>query len=801
MTKNKSKKSGTKKRKTKSILKFLWGLFGVFMLMSVVIFFLITKGYIGYMPPIEELENPKSKYASEIYSDDGEVMGRYYQSKANRIYVSYEEISPYLINALIATEDIRYVSHSGIDPIALIRAGVKTVVLRQKSAGGGSTITQQLAKQLYSPNAENLTERVLQKPIEWVISVSLERNYTKEEIINMYLNQFDFLYNAVGIQSAAHVYFGTKPDKLTIEQAATLIGMCKNPSYYNPVRRNEITRNRRNVVLEQMYKNRHKLTEFNNNTQYLINTQQELDSLKNIPLVIDFHKVDHKDGIATYFREYLRVIMTAQEPKRSNYQDWQDQKYYEDSLAWKTNALYGWCAKNNYNIYTDGLKIYTTINSRMQGYAEEAVKEHLAGTMQPAFFKEKKGKSYAPFSRNTTKAEVDTIMARAMRQSDRYRNMKKAGYSETEIRNAFNARTDMQVFTWNGITDTTLTPMDSIRYYKHYLRTGFMAMDPANGYVKAYVGGPDMRYFQYDMVNTGRRQVGSTIKPYLYTFAMIEGWTPCDLVQNIAHQITLSNGKVWAPKNGSKARYGEMVTLKWGLAQSNNWISAFLMKNLSPNQFVNLLHDFGVKNRQILPTPSLALGSCEISVAEMTAAYTAFPSKGFRVEPLYVTRIEDNNGNIIAEFIPLKKEVFSENVSYQMIRMLQGVVDGGTATGGIRQRYGIKAPMGGKTGTTQNHSDGWYMGFTPKLVAGVWVGAEDRDVHFDYMSQGQGARMALPIYGIFMNKVYADKYLGYSQSTSFNIPSGFNECPGGGTTHIEESEHEGGIEGFDPLYD
>ena len=800
MAKNKS----SKKSKSKSIIKFLWGLFGAFILIAGVVFFLIAEGYIGYMPPIEDLENPKSKYASEIYSDDGKVMGRYYQSKANRVYVSNEEMSPYLINALIATEDIRFVSHSGIDPIALMRAGIKTGILQQKSAGGGSTITQQLAKQLYSPNAQSVLERVfLQKPIEWVIAVKLERNYTKEEIINMYLNQYDFLHNAIGIQSAAHVYFGTTPNKLTVEQAATLIGMCKNSSRYNPVRRNELTRNRRNVVLEQMYKNRGKLQKFNNGNQYLINTQAELDSLKKIPLVLDFHKVDHKDGIATYFREYLRIIMSAKEPDRSDYQDWQYQKYYEDSLAWKTDPLYGWCAKNrkpgggNYNIYTDGLKIYTTIDSRMQNYAEEAVKEHLAGTMQPAFFKEKKGKSYAPFSRNISKAEVDSIMMRAMRQSDRYRNMKKAGYSETEIRKVFNTPTDMQVFTWNGLRDTTFTPLDSIRYYKHYLRTGFMAMDPANGYVKAYVGGPDLRFFQYDMVNVGRRQVGSTIKPYLYTFAMMEGYTPCDQVLNTAYQIQLENGKIWAPKNGSKARYGELVTLKWGLAQSNNWISAYLMKNLSPKQFVDLLYVFGVKNKQIIPTPSLALGSCEISVAEMTAAYTAFPSKGFRVAPVYITRIEDNNGNIIAEFTPQKKEVFSENVSYKMIRMLQGVVDGGTGNR-LRFRYNIKAPMGGKTGTTQNHSDGWFMGVTPKLVAGVWVGGEDRSIHFDTMVQGQGASMALPIYGIFMTKVYADKSLGYSQDTQFNIPSGFSECPEGGITHLESSGHE---EGIDAIYD
>ncbi|MCL1942823.1 MAG: penicillin-binding protein [Candidatus Azobacteroides sp.] len=757
---------------------------------------------IGYMPPIEELENPKSKYASEIYSDDGKVMGRYYQSKANRIYVSYDEISPYLVNALISTEDARFVSHSGIDPIALFRAGIKTIVLRQKSAGGGSTITQQLAKQLYSPNAEDFSERVLQKPIEWAIAVNLERNYTKEEIINMYLNQFDFLYNAVGVQSAAFVYFGKEPDNLTVEEAATLIGMCKNPSYYNPVRRNDVTRGRRNVVLEQMFKYQDELKKFNGNSdRYLIKTKAELDSLKKLPLTLDFHKVDHKDGIAAYFREYLRMMMTAQEPKRSDYLDWQDQKYYEDSLAWQTNPLYGWCAKNrkpgggNYNIYTDGLKIYTTIDSRMQNYAEEAMKEHLAGTMQPAFFSEKRGKSYAPFAQNIPQAQIDSIMNRSMRLSDRYRAMKKSGYSEKEILKAFNTPVEMQVFSWDGIKDTTFSPMDSIRYYKYYLRTGFMSMDPSNGYIKAYIGGPDLRFFQYDMAGVGRRQVGSTIKPYLYTLAMIEGFTPCDVVQNIPYSI----GN-WSPKNASKSRMGELVTLKWGLAQSNNWISAFLMKNLSPGQFVEMLYAFGVKNRQIKPTPSLALGSCEISVLEMTAAYTSFPSKGIRVEPLFVTKIEDNNGNVIAEFTPRKEEVFSEDVSYRMIKMLQGVVDGGTGSR-VRFRYNIKAPMGGKTGTTQNHSDGWFMGFTPKLVTGVWVGAEDRSIHFDTMLHGQGASMALPIYGIYMNKVYADKSLGYSQDTNFNIPSGFTECPGGGSMNFDDGGERGENEGIDAIFD
>ncbi|MCD7972317.1 MAG: transglycosylase domain-containing protein [Candidatus Azobacteroides sp.] len=794
MAKKKTRKAKSKSKVAKIIIGTFWAIFALGIFSLFFVFSLISEGAIGYMPPVEELENPKSKFASEIYTDDGLVMGRYYQSKANRIYVSYEEMSPYLVNALIATEDVRYNRHSGIDPIALARSGVKTVLLRQKSAGGGSTITQQLAKQLYSPSAGNLTERVLQKPIEWVIAVNLEKNYTKEEIINMYLNQFDFLYNAVGIQSAAYVYFGIKPHELKIEQAAMLIGMCKNPSYYNPVRREEITKTRRNVVLEQMYKYRDELKKYNPDARYLINSQAELDSLKKLPLEINFHKVDHKDGIAAYFREYLRMMMTAPEPRKSNYLDWQQQKYYEDSLAWATNDLYGWCAKNRRNIYTDGLKIYTTIDSRMQQYAEEAVKEHLGNTLQPAFFKEKKGRSYAPFARNIPQAQIDSIMVRSMRLSDRYRSMKNAGKSEDEIIKVFNTPMEMQVFSWDGIRDTVFSPMDSIRYYKYFIRSGFMSMDPENGYVKAYVGGPDLKYFQYDMASVGRRQVGSTIKPYLYALAMIEGYTPCDQVLNIAYKIPLPNGKVWEPKNGSKSRYGEMVTLKWALAASNNWISAFLIKNLSPHQFVEMLYAFGVKNKQIIPTYATALGSCEISVSEMVSAYTAFPSNGIRVEPFLVTRIEDNNGNIIAEFKPYKQEVFSPEVSYKMIDLMQAVVDGGTGSR-VRFRYNIKAPMGGKTGTTQNHSDGWFMGYTPKLVSGVWVGGEDRSIHFDTMLHGQGASMALPIFGLFMQKVYADTTLGYSQQTKFNIPAGFNPCQGGGRVHYDSSYGRGGGEG------
>ncbi|MEG1616195.1 MAG: transglycosylase domain-containing protein [Bacteroidales bacterium] len=733
------------------------------------LFVLIAKGKIGYMPPIEELENPKNKYATVVYSADNVELGRFTQSKENRVFSTYNQLSPHLVQALIATEDIRFSEHSGIDVKALFRAVVKTVIMGQKNAGGGSTITQQLAKQLYSPGADNIIERALQKPIEWVIAVELERLYTKEEIINMYFNKFDFNYNAVGIRTAANVYFGKTPADLNIEEAATLVGMCKNPSLFNPLRRNEKTKLRRNVVLEQMQK-----------ANYL--TKAQVDSLKQLPLTLSFHKADHKEGLAPYLREYLRSVMRAKKPVRKNYASWQGQKFQEDSIAWENNPLFGWCNKNlkpdgtPYDLTADGLKIYTSIDSRMQRYAEDAVTDHLSKTLQPQFFKEKKGKSSAPFSKDLTKEEVDASMKRTMRQSERYRVLRNAGKSEAEILKSFNTPVDMQVFTWNGMKDTVMSPMDSIRYQKYFLRAGFMAMDPKTGYVKAYVGGPDFSNFQYDMVTAGRRQVGSTIKPFLYTLAMEEGRTPCDMELNEQPHLVDENGIPWEPRNVSKARVGEMVTLRWGLTNSNNWISARVMNKLSPYSFVRLLHSFGVRNH-IDPVISICLGPSEVSVEEMVTGYTAFPNKGIRIDPLYVTRIEDNNGNIIANFTPQMHEVFSESTYFKMLPMLRDVIDFGTG-GRIRRNYGLTAPMGGKTGTTNNNSDGWFMAFTPSLVSGVWVGGEERAIRFDNMQQGQGASMALPIYGEFMKKVYADPSLPYSQTEEFDMANEVDPCTG-----------------------
>ena len=773
----------------RKVVKILWIFIALISLVCVFIFFSIAKGWIGYMPPVEDLENPNYKFATEVFSEDGKVLGTYSYSKENRVFVGYNDLSPNIINALIATEDVRFAEHSGIDAYALTRAVVKRGILMQKNAGGGSTITQQLSKQLYSPSADNVMERLFQKPIEWVIAVKLERYYTKEEILTMYLNKFDFLNNAVGIKTAAFTYFGCEPKDLKIEEAATLVGMCKNPSLYNPVRYNERSRGRRNVVLDQMRK-----------AGYI--TEAERDSLQALPLKLKYNRVDHKEGLATYFREYLRGVLTAKKPDKANYRGWQMQKYYEDSLDWENNPLFGWCEKNTkkdgtkYNLYTDGLKIYTTLDSRMQQYAEDAVTEHLK-ELQGYFFKEKKGAKKAPYTFRLTQEQVDEILGRAMRLSDRYRIMKKAGVTEAEIKKAFDTPEEMSVFSWEGEKDTIMTPMDSIRYYKFFLRAGFMSMDPRSGHVKAYVGGPNYHYFQYDMAMVGRRQVGSTIKPFLYTLAMENGFSPCDEVRHVEYTLIDENGKPWTPRNANKKLIGDMVTVKWGLANSDNWITAYLMSKLNPYNLKRLIHTFGVRNRDIVPSVSLCLGPCEISVGEMVSAYTAFPNKGIRVAPLFVTRIEDNDGNVLATFAPEMQEVISVSSTYKMLVMLRAVVNEGT--GGRVRRLGVKADMGGKTGTTNYNADGWFMGFTPSLVSGCWVGGEDRDIHFDTMLHGQGASMALPIWTKYMVKVLGDKSLGYDENETFQLPEGYDPCKDDvnleGDTHIEEP-----IEGLDELF-
>ena len=764
----------------KVIIYSLWGLLVLGVLSATLGFIAIEKGWVGYMPPIEDLQNPINRFATQIYSSDGKILGTWNYNRENRIMVDYNQLPPSLIQALVATEDVRFYEHSGIDFFALGRAIVKRGIFGQKSAGGGSTITQQLAKQLYSEKAHSVMERLLQKPIEWVIAVKLERNYTKDEILTMYLNYFDFLHNAVGIKTASNTYFSKDPKDLKITEAAVLVGLCKNPSYFNPVRYPERSIERRNVVLSQMEK-----------AGFL--TEAERDKLSSEPLGLKFHVADHKDGIAQYFRDFLRRYMTAKKPDRNDYFEWNMVKYYIDSLNWENDPLYGWCTKNRkkdgepYNVYTDGLKVYTTIDSRMQTYAEKAVYEHVAKYLQPAFTKEKKGRKTSPFSGSLSMEQVSTIMMRSVRQCDRYRAMKASGASEDEIMQAFRTKREMTVFSYHGEIDTVMTPLDSIRYYKTFLRTGFMSMCPQNGHVKAYVGGMDFSHFAYDMAMEGRRQVGSTIKPFLYSLAMENGFSPCDEAPNV-QQTYMVAGKPWTPRNGSKARYGDMVTLKWGLQQSNNWISAYLMSKLNPQAFVTLLHEYGIRNPEIHPSMSLCLGPCDITVGEMVSAYTAFVNHGIRAAHMFVTRIEDNEGNVLAQFQPRMNEVISEQSAHKMLYMLRAVVDGGTG-GRLRFRYGLKAQIGGKTGTTNNNSDAWFMGLTPRLVSGVWVGGDDRDIHFDSMVWGQGATMALPVFAYYMQSIYKDKTLGYSEDEVFDVPTGFNPCPVEGAS-AEDGEGE-----------
>ena len=761
----------------------LWTILFLVVVASATSFWAIVNGKIGYMPPIEDLQNPINRFATQVYSSDGKLLGTWSMSRENRVMVDYSKLSPNLVNALVATEDARFYEHSGIDFYALMRAIIKRGLMGQKSAGGGSTITQQLAKQLYSDVAHSTVERMLQKPIEWVIAVELERTYTKDEIITLYLNYFDFLHNAVGIKTAANTYFSKEPSELNITESATLVGLCKNPSYFNPVRFPERSRDRRNVVLGQMLKE-----------GYI--TQEIHDSCVQEPLELHFHVNDHKDGIATYFRDFLRRYMLAKKPVREDYPAWGNIKFYLDSIAWEQDPLFGWCHKNkkrdgsSYNLYTDGLKVYTTIDSRMQRYAEQACYDHVVKFLQPAFNKGKTSKANFPYS-DLSREQVKQLLQRSMRQSDRYRAMKAAGKSEAEIEKAFNTKTEMQVFTYHGEIDTLMTPMDSIRYLKSFLRTGFFSMCPQNGNVKAYVGGLDFQHFAYDMATEGRRQVGSTIKPFLYSLAMEDGMTPCDEAPNV-QQTYIVAGQPWTPRNGSRSRYGEMVTLTWGLQQSNNWISAYIMSRLNPEAFVQLLHEYGIRNPEIHPSMALCLGPCDITVAEMVSAYTAFVNHGIRMAPLYVTRIVDSEGNEVAKFEPRMNEVISEHSAHKMLYMLQAVVNGGTG-GRLRFRYNLKAEMGGKTGTTNNNSDAWFMGVTPRLVSGCWVGGEDRDIHFNSMSMGQGATMALPIFAYYMKKIYDDDALDYSQDEKFDIPEGFDPCksPEEETNEENKTEEEG----------
>ena len=737
---------------------------------ALVLLLLLFVGLFAKLPSFEELEHPDNKLATQVLAEDGEVLTTFHIE--NRTYASYDELSPNLVHAAVATEDVRFYKHSGIDMKGLARVVVKTLLLHDSSQGGGSTITQQLAKTLY-PRGEKTgkLELVLTKFKEWITAVRLERDYTKDEIIAMYLNSIFFGSGAYGVKSAAETFFAKSPADLSIEESAMLVGMVNKPTRYNPVLNPDNALKRRNFVLGQMAK-----------AGYI--EKSERDSLQALPIVLDYHVLDHNSGHAPYFRDMLRRDMNASKPRRSDYQFEED--YSADSLRWATDAIYGWLKKNkkpdgsSYNLDKDGLRIYTTINSKMQVFAEEAVEEHLGGYLQSAFNRELRGKRNKPFANDIDQATVNRLMAQARKWSDRWRTQKKAGRSEQEILAQFDKPQKMRVFAWNkkGYIDTTMTPNDSIRYYKSFLRCGFVAMEAGTGNVKAFVGGPNYRYFKYDNVSQAKRQVGSTIKPFLYTLAMQEGMTPCDRVVCTPQTFVNWDGSTWTPRSTDKKEIiGQTVTLKWGLANSSNNISAFLMKQFGPQAMAQMMHRMGIHSH-VDEVYALCVGPADIALYEMVAAYNTFPSRGVYASPLYVTRIEDNQGNIITEHTGSKREAISASSAYLMANLMQGVVNGGTGSR-LRYAYNLQGEIAGKTGTTNDCSDGWFIGYTPKITAGAWIGGEDRQIHFNSLD---GSRMALPIWGIWMKKCLAAGIL--SDKDTFQAPANIDfslDCTSSGT--------------------
>jgi penicillin-binding protein 1A len=764
------------RKKLDAKIKFrlwLWGSISFLFFSLILIFVLISLEKFGPMPTFEELENPKSNLASEVISEDHKVLGTFFIQ--NRTFVGFDKISPNLVNALIATEDIRFYRHSGIDARGLARVFIKTLLMGKREAGGGSTITQQLAKNLFPRDTvyhsffvTKFAHLAVSKFKEWITSVKLEKNYTKNEILAMYLNVVEFGGNSYGVKSAAKTFFNTTPDSIKLEQAAVLIGLVNAPTKYSPVRNPQRSLARRNFVLSQMYK-------------YEFISKHTYDSLVRIPLKLKYKVQDQNVGLGTYFRETLRQILIAPKPEPKYY--FTHDQYVEDSLQWANNPTYGWCNKNlkpdgtPYNIYRDGLKIYTTINSKMQQYAEEAVEEHLGKFLQIEFDYEQKMSGNQLFDPELTPEQVKSIMTHAMKQTQRYKNLRNKGASMDSITRNFKTKIRMTIFTWKGEMDTTMSPMDSIRHYKRYFRAGFMAMNPHNGFIRAYVGGPNYRHFKYDQVLQGKRQVGSTIKPFLYTLAMQEGYSPCYKIPNVPQtfieRVRTKEGvlkdSTWTPKNSGSTKYdGRMVTLKWGLANSVNNISAWLIKQFTPQAVADIIKKMGVTSK-IQAVNSVMLGTSEIPLYEMVGAYGTFANKGVHVEPIMVTKIEDKNGNVLSTFTPQKKEAISEQTAYLMINLLEGVVNSGTGIG-LRLNYELLGPIAGKTGTTQKHSDGWFMGLLPNLVTGTWVGAEDRSIHFKGIRLGQGATMAMPIYALFLEKVYKDSRLGISPNDQWEKP-------------------------------
>ena len=779
------------KKRQKFLKWFRIIVFGPFLLL---LFVLLLVGIFADIPSFSELEDPKSNLATEIISEEGEILTTFHIE--NRSYVTYDELSPNLVAAVIATEDARFMNHSGIDFKSLARVAVKSIILGQtRSGGGGSTLTQQLAKTLFPrdtvrsniPGARYVVLGV-NKFREWITAVKLERNYTKNEILSMYMNAVFFGSNAYGIRAASNTFFAKHPSELTIEEAAILVGMVNKPTRFNPVINPELSLQRRNHVLNQMRK-------------YGYIERDVYDSVSQIPVKLAYSQQDHNSGLAPYFRDMLRRVMNAKEPVRSDYRHRED--FAADSTLWRSDPLYGWLNKNlkpdgtKYNLDKDGLKIYTTINARMQQYAEEAIAEHLGKDLQPAFNRELRWKSNRPFSNGEPKAVTDNIMKQARRWSDRWRMLKQEGLSDREIEATFDKPSRMTVFTWNGRghIDTTMTPNDSIRYYKSFLRASFMAMEPQTGFVRAYVGGPNYRYFKYDNARQAKRQVGSTIKPFLYTLAMQEGYTPCDKVVNVP-QTFIVGDTTWTPESTDKPEWiGKHVTLKWGLTKSSNNISAYLMKQFGPYALVDMARRLGVKTF-LDPVVSLCLGPADITLYEMVGAYNTYPSRGVHVEPTFVLRIEDKAGNVLGNFTGRKREAISESTAYLMVNLMQGVVNEGTAAR-LRYKYVPRGPIAGKTGTTNDQSDGWFIGYVPKLTAGVWVGGEDRQVHFEGLALGGGSNMALPIWGIFMQKVLADGNLGITEYDTFLAPAGFSailNCSG------SDDELEGTSTANDPFF-
>lgn len=751
----------------KKVTKWFWILVSCPFVILVLALLLVS--LFTHIPSFEELEDPRSNLATQILAEDGQVLTTYHIE--NRSYVSFDDLSQGLKDAIVATEDARFYSHSGIDFKSLARVGVKSLLLgNRRGGGGGSTLSQQLAKSLFPrdtakskiPGARSFMLGV-NKLKEWITAVKLERNYTKQEILSMYMNAVFFGSNAYGIKAAANTFFAKEPIDLTIEESALLVGMVNMPTKFNPVRHPDRALTRRNFVLGQMAK-------------YGYITEHQRDSLRQLPITLDYQKQDHIAGRAPYFRDMLKKLMNAQKPKRNNYSNYED--YQSDSLQWVTDPLYGWINKNpkpdgtKYNLDKDGLKIYTPINAKMQQYAEEAVAEHLGKELQTQFNRELKWKNNKPFDNSTSKETIASIMKQARRWSDRYRTMKNNGVPEKDILQSFDKPTKMRVFSWKGEIDTVMTPNDSIRYYKSFLRAGFLAMEPGTGNVKAYVGGNNYKYFKYDQVRQGKRQVGSTFKPFLYTLAMQGGYTPCDKVVNVPQSFVIGED-IWTPKSTDKPEWiGRTVTLKWGLTKSSNNISAYLMKQFGPEALVNMAHTMGIKV-WLDPVYSLCVGSADVPVYQMVSAFNTYPGQGVFAEPLFVTRIEDKNGNVLSTFTSRKREAISEKTAYLMVNLMQGVVNEGTAAR-IRYKYVPKGDVAGKTGTTNDQSDGWFIGYLPKLTAGVWVGAEDRQVHFAGLALGGGSNMALPIWGIFMKKVLEDGTLGVTKEDQFAIPDGFD---------------------------